>query len=210
VTVSLSASAQSELKSAFWNNSNEAVSRLLLRITFAYIASVLWQSGLHHASRGGLWLSLAYGRDAGVAKMATKTDHILVTTAGSTKPWVAWRHDPRRGSSTNRQNATALSLATMFTLLAQGRLSTPARSTVIADTLRSACTLFMTAKTMASFGATTNAPSKCGVLPSTKTLNDVALVEHGAKRYVAVALTRNVPKGFSFEQLIVDLDGLIS
>jgi hypothetical protein len=212
VTVDLSKSAETEVVDAFTNNENSAASRLMLKLTLPYIASVLWQSGLHHATRGGLWLTSSFGCHPSVAKGANTKEHAFLNCANGTKNGrFVWRKDPRAGSATKRQNVTALSLATMFTLLAQGRLGTPRRSTTMLATLRTACRWFWTTRSMATLGITVDPPGKCGIVTvgGVQFVHDVTLVDRPGKRYVAVALTQRVPDPTFHERLIVDLDGLI-
>jgi V8-like Glu-specific endopeptidase len=68
---------------------------LITKVSMLFIGSVAWQSGLYHPMRSGLWLRSSYC-DKGTWASPVKT------------PWV--------------HNVTALSAATYFTLLAQGRL----------------------------------------------------------------------------------------
>jgi hypothetical protein len=74
---------------------NKEAGEIIINVGFPYIASVAWQSGLHHPTRGGLWLTSSYGKGA-------------------------WGNNPLKG--VNSANVTAFSAATYFTLLAQGRL----------------------------------------------------------------------------------------
>lgn len=69
--------------------------RIIAKVGFEYIASVTWQSGLFHPSRGGLWLSYAY---CGMGSWASPVSAGYV------------------------HNVTALSAATFFALLGQSRL----------------------------------------------------------------------------------------
>ena len=91
---------------------NAEAGELIVRVGFPYIASVTWQSGLFHPSRGGLWLTSSYGRGQ----------------SGS---------NPVKAAHT--ANLTALAAATYFTLLAQGRLVDDAASTEMKTTLRGGC-----------------------------------------------------------------------
>lgn len=82
---------------------------------FSFIASALWQSGLYDCRRGGLWLGATYGACRGV-------------------PQRSWRSDPIGHAS---HGATALSVATYFTLLVQKRLiDGPSSLGVIANLIR--------------------------------------------------------------------------
>ena len=85
---------------------------LIAKVGMPFIGSVAWKSGLYHPMRNGLWLRSSYC-DKGTWASPVKS------------PWV--------------HNVTALSAATYFTLLAQGRLVDPASSTDIKNALRGGC-----------------------------------------------------------------------
>jgi hypothetical protein len=91
---------------------NEDAGSVIVGVGFPYIASVTWQSGLFHPTRGGLWLTGAYGKGS-------------------------WIGNPLRG--VNSANVTALSAATYLTLLAQGRLVDDATSKDIITVLQGGC-----------------------------------------------------------------------
>ena len=91
---------------------NAEAGELIVRVGFPYIASVTWQSGLFHPSRGGLWLTSSYGKGQSGSNPVKA-------------PYSA--------------NLTALAAATYFTLLSQGRLVDDAASTEIKAILRGGC-----------------------------------------------------------------------
>ena len=91
---------------------NHEAGQLIVGVGFPYIASVTFQSGLFHLSRGGLWLTTSYGKGK----------------SGSNP--VKARYSA---------NVTALSAATFFTLLAQRRMVDDAGSTDIESSLRGGC-----------------------------------------------------------------------
>jgi hypothetical protein len=91
---------------------NEDAGSLIVGVGFPYIASVTWQSGLFHPTRGGLWLTGAYGKGT-------------------------WIGNPVKGVYS--ANVTALSAATYLTLLAQGRLVDDATSRDIRTVLQGGC-----------------------------------------------------------------------
>ncbi|MCI0591323.1 MAG: class A beta-lactamase-related serine hydrolase [Gammaproteobacteria bacterium] len=104
----------SNARNAFGNiTKNCPAGELIARIGFPYIASLTWQSGLRHPTRGGLWLPAAY------------------CSKGS------WRGNPIRVSGSN--SVTALSVDTYFTLLAQGRLVDDVSSNQIKAFLKHGC-----------------------------------------------------------------------
>jgi V8-like Glu-specific endopeptidase len=136
---------------------NEQASRLIRRIGFPYIASVAWQSGLRHPVRGGLWLSRAYdGKDG-------------------------WANNPAMKAPAFIHNITALSVATFFTLLAQGRLVDDTASAEIKAVLSQGCQtcLFPSEITLEA--------SKCGIFKPY--MHDCVLVAHSGRRFAAGILT---------------------
>ena len=103
--------------------------------------------------------------------------------------------------------ATALSAATYFTLLAQGRLVDGISSARIENTLRDACSFFWDSG-LRGLGGFANTPAaKCGLLRPLK--HDAILVKRDRFTYVAVALTQGVRDAKFFDRLAVDLDALI-
>jgi hypothetical protein len=149
---------------------------LIARVGFPYIGSLTWQSGLRHPTRGGLWLPVAF------------------CNKGS------WPANPIRISGSN--SATALSVATYFTLLAQGRLVDDASSSNIKGFLRNGCvtSLFPPVPGVVA--------SKCGIWSDY--LHDCVLIDRGSVRYVAVGLTRSNRADLAkYTQLFSELDNLI-
>ena len=136
---------------------NSSASRIISGVGFPYIASVAWQSGLRHPTRGGLWLSQSFD--------------------GS-----QWPDSPSMKAPAFVHNVTALSVATFFTLLAQGRLVDDFSSPEIATVLRTggcrSC-LFPTEITLDA--------AKCGILKPH--MHDCVLARHLGGRYAAGILT---------------------
>jgi hypothetical protein len=212
VRVSLRAATIDEIRRAFKDNNNVAISRLAIRVGMPYIASILVQSGLYHLQRGGLWFSSSYGCDTALVTTAGTAEYRSLQCTRADRQVtgkVVWRHDPLAGG-TLRQNATALAVASYFTLMAQGRLGGPVASGQIKTTLLDACSYFWTDSTARRLAGAGTPPTKCGVVTvsGTRFRHDVALIERGQKRYVAVALSRG-GSASQFENLIMDLDGLI-
>lgn len=82
------------------NNADHSATVLIRVIGFPYIASLMWHSGLRHPVRGGLWLLWSFEEKGPV-----------------------WSDPPRPAPRpVFGHTATALSLVTFFTLLAQKRL----------------------------------------------------------------------------------------
>ncbi len=146
-----------DVKDAFAHiDHNDHASLLIRRVGFPYIASVAWQSGLRHSARGGLWLSRAY--DGGDE----------------------WADNPSMKAALFH-NITALSGATFFTLLAQGRLVDDSTSAEIRTVLASACHTCL-------FPAEINLEAtKCGFIKPY--MHDAFLAKHSGVRYAAAILT---------------------
>lgn len=155
---------------------NADAGELITKVGFPYIASVTWQSGLYHPKRGGLWLTSAYGKGK-------------------------WGSNPI--ASVNSANVTALSAATYFTLLAQGRLVDDASSNEIKAWLAHGC---FTGLFPADLGLVA---SKCGIWSDY--LHDCAFMARKNLRYVVVGLTRTNRSEYSkYTQLFRELDKLIA
>lgn len=154
---------------------NAEAGELIIRVGFPYMASVTWQAGLFHPRRGGLWLTSSYGKGQ-------------------------WGNNPIKGVQS--ANVTALSAATYFTLLAQGRLVDDASSNEMKTWLRGGC---ITKNFPQGLGLVA---SKCGVWSDY--WHDCALIVRGGIRYVVVVLSRTKPSEFpKYTQLIRELDNLI-
>jgi hypothetical protein len=116
--------ASSSLKFDFNNSFRQALDTICKNcdatyvigsLGFTFMASALWQSGLYDCRRGGVWLGATYGACRGV-------------------PRSSWHSDPIGHTS---HGATALSVATYFTLLVQKRLIDSASSLgIIANLIR--------------------------------------------------------------------------
>lgn len=154
---------------------NEQAGDLIIKVGFPFIASVTWQSGLFHPSRRGLWLTSSYGKGQ-------------------------WENNPIRG--VHSANITALSAATYFTLLAQGRLVDDASSSEMKAWLRGGCLTWLFPESLGLVA------SKCGIWSDY--LHDCALIVRGSIRYVVVGLTRTRPVEYlKYTQLFMELDKLI-
>lgn len=159
------------VKCTFDDNCNWAATMLIDRLGYPYLSSALWQSGLFHPTRGGLWLKGNYGE---ARTCCFPSDTIRASTP---------IHVPGAAAS---HNATALGAATYFTLMAQGRLGDGARSTRIRGDLVNACSLVYPALKGAGCS---EIPSKCGMWKGFQ--HDVVLVDCPGKpvRYVLALLT---------------------
>jgi len=199
---------------AFHFSCNRSATFLIDLVGFPYLSSVLWQSGLFHKKRGGLWLQSGYGlkpesdcESKCESIGTTKCNHVLAGYK-PTSPAIfipVKRFGFRQFSS---QNVSALSVATYLTLLAQQRLAGNNASVVIQSFLAQACTFFAADEkkhTSNSFckklGYTSDAldlersAQKCGFNPKPQATHDCIVLTRqvGGKklRYVVVLFTSN-------------------
>lgn len=114
----------------------------------------------------------------------------------------------REPKPTYAHNITALSVATFFTLLAQGRLVDERSSQEISTILQNGCFLAPNGfgDGLSRIGGTLLTRQKCGI--SRDILHESVLVKRDQFHYVAIALTINAAD-FPFDVLIKDLDKLI-
>ena len=193
VKVKKSAALESHLEkmvdASFSSVSTGIASDLILRLGFEYIASVLWQSGLRHPTREGLWIGNTFMSRAAGARLNPACHK-------GTSP-VVWTRNPFAGGLV----LTALSVATYFTLLAQQRLVDASASVEIERLLKRGCGWF------SAPGVTVRA-NKCGLTASLR--HDAALVEGSGRRYAVVCLTQNATWSWATRQRFLgDLDRLI-
>lgn len=148
---------------------------LIAKVGLPYIGSVTWQSGLFHPTRGGLWLKAAYCAKGNWASPVT---------------------------ASYSANATALSAAMYFTLLAQGRLTDNGSSGEISTALKGGCitSLFPSLPVVAS---------KCGLWSGY--VHDCAWIEDSDVRYVMVVMSQLATRKHSglYTQLCTELDRLV-
>ena len=213
VSVSFSPDLLGTLTKAFKDNNNCAVDRLISQLGFPYIASVIWQSGLRHPTRGGLWLWGGYCCTdiAGIRRLLNVDTRAIECTVRTPKDGLSFRwkaNSVQQPKPVFAHNATALSVATFFTLLAQGRLINEQASDKIARTLQDACS-FLWEGQLGGLRLDPP-PSKCGVVGALK--HDCVLIKRteGVKEihYAAVALTIGA-LDFPFPDFLKDVDKLI-
>jgi hypothetical protein len=163
-----------QAKSTFTHISgNCPAGTLIAKVSLPYIGSVAWQSGLYHHARSGLWLKSGYcGLGSWTSPVKTPFIH----------------------------NATALSAATYFTLLAQGRLVDDASSIEIRNALLVGGCITHRFSVVAA---------KCGLYGGYT--HDCAWVEDSSVRYVFALLSRLETKAHwpLYLQLRSALDTLI-
>jgi hypothetical protein len=186
---------------------NHAAKVLIDAVGYPYIASLLWQSGLRHPTRGGLWLTTSY---AGGAAWSSPAKPPPAPVFGHT--------------------ATALSMATFFTLLAQDRLAPSGLPRTIKTALSTA-SWFTPVLPSASIASKVGLLKKClrfepkmkdgqPVIVSGKPVqkcthsidthvHEAALIENEGFRYAVAIMTTGDPASVSLPKLIVELDGLI-
>jgi beta-lactamase class A len=161
-------------------SSNQAATATIMKVGFPYIASVLWESGLYDPSTGGgLWVGKAYGG---------ADDH--------------WRRDPVANLS---HGASAISLAKLLTLLAQGRLVDEQSSHEMLDILGNPGLHHKFVRGLDSRPSTIYRKSGSWSLWH----GDAALIERADKRYVAVCLLESPQGEDILSQLILRLDDCI-
>jgi hypothetical protein len=152
------------------------VAELIVNVGFPYMGSVTWQSGLYHPTRGGLWLRASYcGKATWESPVAS--------------PFYA--------------NATALSAATFFTLLAQRRLVDDGSSVEIRDKLSRQCVSEFFPDGLPVVA------TKCGVWGGN--WNDCVWIEDTEVRYVMAVMSRLATdkQGELYTKLCKELDALI-
>jgi hypothetical protein len=161
---------------------------LIVALGFEYIGSVVLQSGLFDEKQGGLWLNAAYG-----------------------EPALTWWSSPF--PTLPRHSVTALSAATFFTLLAQGRLVDQASSNEIANVLKFPCSengLLDAVKQLP--GAPAELPNKCGILPPYyhEAIHVVRHPSGGKRLEYVVAILSELYGALNFVELGKDLDSVIA
>jgi hypothetical protein len=182
-------------------SSTQLAFELILRIGFEYLASVLWQSGLRHPRRRGLWFHNTYEADTIDNRLVNlscnKKDNYY--DSGRQINYVRWTRDPLGGVGID---LNALSAATFFTLLAQRRLVNPQLSQQMEALLSTGCWL---SGASVPTGARRLAV-KCGAASNND--HDAALIINGGRCYVLVLLIKNAI-GLERGRLVNDLDRLV-
>lgn len=163
-------------------SSNPDASMAIQTVGFDYISKVLTSAkyGFYDAQRnGGLWLGKAYGG-----------------------PNDYWRLDPVHHLS---HGATTFQVARFFLMLQEGKLVSPEYSAEMKEILSKPGINHKFVKGLQ--GETCEIYRKSGTWQ--KYHADAALVEHGGKKYIAVALMEDNRGGEIFPQLIQKLDRVI-
>ena len=163
-------------------SSNEDASRAIQTVGFDYISKVL--TGARYrlydpAQNGGLWLGKAYGG-----------------------PSDYWKRDPLHNLS---HGATTLQVARFFMMLEEGRLVSPEYSAEMKEILGNPGIHHKFVKGLEGTGS--EIYRKSGTW--SKYHADGALIKHGDKTYIAVALMEDQRGAEIFPRLIQKLDALI-
>jgi hypothetical protein len=192
VTANQSANLKTHLKEmvtrSFSGVGTSRASELILRLGFEYIASVAFQSGLRHPTRGGVWFGNTF-KDVAVTAKTSKVCH-----SGSNP--IVWATNPLGATGIS---LTALSAATFFTLLAQRRLVNATASSAMETLLKGACGFI-------SIPGVAVRATKCGLTSGLR--HDAALLEGGSRVYVLVCLTTD-PSWRDRGAFVSDLDRLV-
>jgi hypothetical protein len=188
--------------------SDMSASKLILKLGFEFIASVVWSSGLYHLQRKGMWIGNTFEAAPRLERI-NPACHKIQQPVKSQQP-VFWTRNPFGGNI-----ITALSGITFFTLLAQRRLVSEMDSAQIERLLKDACSLFSPPP-----GVTVRA-TKCGLLKY-RARHRMALMEGPGRRYAFALLTTDpyfkphqdvpvrTPVFWSAgDQFIADLDHII-
>src|SRR6266481_4901033 len=164
-------------------SSNADASRAIRTVGFDYISRVMTSPKYDFydpSQNGGLWLGKAYGG-----------------------PSDYWKPDPLHHLS---HGATTLQVARFFLMLHEGRLVSPEYSAEMKEILSKPGLHHKFVKGLEGRG--------CAIYRKSGTWSryhaDAALVEHGGRSYIAVALMEDENGGRIFPQLIQRLDDLIT
>lgn len=192
---------ENAINNIVFHAANVASSLMIKKLGFPYIASVLWHSGLRHPRRGGLWLYWNFDD-----KAPQEWSPPALPAPGPVFP----------------HTATALSLATFYALLAQGRLPNPGATSemqrILKETWYSSVlpSAVITAKVglLYNLSKCLNWETKDGKRRCTtyevSAAHEGDLIENGKLRYAAAIMTVGLPDGEGvLRKLIVQLDDLI-
>jgi beta-lactamase class A len=174
---------RNKLVSMIRNSSNSAATEMLHQVGMPYLAELLQSPryGLYdHSYNGGLWVGKEYGKGA------------------------AWKRDPLHNLS---HGATALQVARYYYLLETGQLVSRQASREMKEILGQPAIHHKFVK-----GLKTSSPNAKIFRKSGSWRNwhaDSAIVEHGGRRYIAVALAEDSRGGAWLSDLIVGLDDVI-
>ena len=172
---------------------NTNASEVILRLGFEYIASVLWQSGLRNPTRGGLWIGNTFETPP-IKAVPNKNCH-----QGNAP--IVWKDNP---FGATRITATALSVATYFTLLAQRRLVNKDNTEAMEKLLKGGCEF------LPDLPGVKIRAAKCGLVEgvTNNVRHDAALLRGQKHHYVLVVLTTD-PSWPDRDDFIREVDALV-
>ncbi|HEY6124013.1 MAG TPA: serine hydrolase, partial [Steroidobacteraceae bacterium] len=177
-------------------SSTPNASRLILRLSFEYLASLAWQSGLRHPSRKGVWYGSTYCQTGGAPAPISGACHVAGGTesgCGQNQSRIIWTKDPLGHRSVR---GSALSYVTYMTLLAQARLVNKGMSARIEALLKRACGFIQ--RVVPGMRA-----NKCGL---TNTLfHDAAIIEHDKVRYAVAYMFKSKSLADPLKGKVLDL-----
>lgn len=192
--------------------SNGSATWLIHHLGYPYMASLAWQSGLRHPAKKGLWLRRDYGT---LAECQANEGRWTPLPGGKRRPEAKWPPEwvsnPLKDTFPHECNA--LSVATYFTLLAQGRLTNPWSSKALREDI-------LTQGYEGAFGPAfpgLTISSKVGRLKPPEGFVDHqgAIIRRNRSgkniHYVAVVLTQRVERDSGIvKSLVLKLDELVS
>jgi len=206
----------------YHENCNWAADVLIHKLGFPYLASVLWQSGLYSPKRGGLWIQGPLSLRQFCEDRSCFYDGIQ-TQCQTVGPITRRSHpvkiEGRKFPVTFLHNVTALSAATFFTLMGQGRLPDVGTSNRMVGELNASCKFFLGNQACIGFDINQLSLStgKCGDdLLNNK--HDAVLIRREVQGkticYVAAMLTTGIPGNNTqvkcfFGRFLTDLDKII-
>jgi beta-lactamase class A len=166
------------------NSSNRAATEILNQVGKAYLADLLQSPRyrLYDPERnGGLWVGKEYSKSG------------------------AWKRDPLHNLS---HGATALQVARFYYMLQTGQLVSPEHSRQMKDILADPAIKHKFVKGLESKDPDHRIYRKSGTWRQYH--SDSAIIEHGGRRYIAVALAKSPLGGKWLSDLIVVMDDLIT
>jgi hypothetical protein len=175
-------------------NSTTRANELILRIGFEYLASLAWQSGLWHPQRGGLWFGSTYCTSGPKAPVKSACHSVIAGCSPNSPKRILWNQSPAPKSVL----ANAASVATFFTLLAQGRLVNKPMTDDIEKLLDLSCSFIDNSLTTPRSLA-----QKCGLTGQLR--HDGALVDDGTHRWAVAILTERKSGADISKQIFADL-----
>jgi beta-lactamase class A len=181
--MTLDAQTREKLALMIRNSSNRAATEMLNRVGKDYLADLL-QSPRYRLydpeKNGGLWVGKEYSKSG------------------------AWKRDPIHNLS---HGATALQVARFYYMMQTGRLVSPELSHQMKTIMADPAIEHKFVKGLRSVHPDSRIYRKSGTWRQYH--SDSAIIEHGGRRYIAVALAKSSRGGKWLSDLIVAMDKLI-